>query len=150
MCQLAISRMSVSKQLSLDMYGTEVAAAQENLKLLTGRSTNSTNGFDTSGKAIAERTFKLPRLVSGTESAEFFLLFASDGKSKAFTVEDVKFIGGSEKMKAEAKQLRSISFNIPVPAGAHTRFVWRGILGCYQYTGCSFVVLDPVSVHSVN
>jgi len=150
MCQLAISRMSVSKQLSLDTYGTEVAAAQENLKLLTGRSTNSTNGFDTSGKAIAERTFKLPRLVSGTESAEFFLLFASDGKSKTFTVEDVKFISGSEKMKPEAKQLRSIAFNVPAPADAHARFVWRGILGCYQYTGCSFVVLDPVSVHSLN
>jgi hypothetical protein len=142
--------MSMSKQLSLDAYGTELAAARENLSQLTGRSTNSTSSFDTSGKAIAERTFKLPRLVPGTESADFFLLFSSDGKSGTFHVEDVKFISGSDKIKAQARQLRSIAFNVSAPASAHTRFVWRGILGCYQYTGCSFVVLDPASVNTLN
>jgi tetratricopeptide (TPR) repeat protein len=150
MCQMAISRMSMSKQLSLDAYGTELAAARENLSQLTGLSTNSTSSFDTSGRAIAERTFKLPRLVPGTESADFFLLFSSDGKSGTFHVEDVKFISGSDKIKAQARQLRSIAFNVSAPASAHTRFVWRGILGCYQYTGCSFVVLDPASVNTLN
>jgi tetratricopeptide (TPR) repeat protein len=149
MCRMAISRMSMSKQLSLDAYGTEIGTAQENLKFLTGGSANSAT-VETSEKSISERTFKLPRFLSGTESAEFFLLFASDGNRKTFTLEDVRFISGSDKMKLHAKQLKGIAFNVPAPLGAHTRFVWRGILGCYQYTGCSFVVLDPMSVHSLN
>ena len=65
-------------------------------------------------------------------------------------MEDVKFISGSDKMKGKGNQLRSLDFNISAPGEARTRFVWRGILGCYQYTGCSFVVLDPSSVHSLN
>jgi tetratricopeptide (TPR) repeat protein len=150
MCRLAISRMSVSQQVAFGGYNTELAAAQENLRFLTGRSTNSANSFDESGKAIAERTFKLPRFLPGTESGEFFLLFASDGKSRTFAVEDVRFITGSDSIKRLAKQLKNVAFNIPAPADTKTRFVWRGILGCYKYTGCSFVVLDPASVDSLD
>ena len=78
------------------------------------------------------------------------MLLASDGKSKTFKVEDTKFISGSDKMKLQGKQLKTINFNVPAPSDVPTRFVWRGILGCYQYTGCSFVLLDPASVHSLN
>ena len=150
MCKMAISRMSMSKQVSAEQFSTELAAANENLNYLTGRPTHSTNSFDSSDITIAQRTHKLPRFFPGTESAEFFLLFASDGKSKKFRLEDTKFISGSDKMKNQAKQLKTIDFNVPAPGDAHTRFVWRGILGCYQYTGCSFVVLDPISVNSLN
>jgi tetratricopeptide (TPR) repeat protein len=150
MCRMAISRMSMSKQISADQFSTELAAANENLNNLTGRPVHSTHSFDSSDITIAQRTFKLPRFLPGTESAEFFLLFASDGKSNKFRLEDMKFISGSDKMKNQAKQLKSIDFNVPVPGDARARFVWRGILGCYQYTGCSFVVLDPISVHSLN
>ena len=150
MCKLAVSRMSMSKQVFADQFSTELAAANENLNYLTGRPVHSTNSFDSSDITIAQRTFKLPRFLPGTESAEFFLLFASDGKGKKFRLEDTKFISGSDKMKNQAKQLKSIDFNVPVPGDARSRFVWRGILGCYQYSGCSFVVLDPSSVHSLN
>jgi hypothetical protein len=151
MCKMAVSRMSMSKQVSsTNQFSTELAAANENLSFLTGRPVHSTNGFDTSDMTIAQRTYKLPRFLPGTESAEFFVLFASDGKSKKFKVEDVKFISGSDKMKGKEIQLRNIDFGVPAPGEARTRFVWRGILGCYQYTGCSFVVLDPSSVHSLN
>ncbi len=151
MCRNAISRMSMSKRLAaLTEYQTELAAAQENLNYLVHSPKNSKSTVDTSDWVIRERTFKLPRFVSGTESAEFFVLLASDGKSKMFRVENVKFISGSDKMKLQEKQLKSIDFHVPVPSDAPTRFVWRGILGCYQYTGCSFVVLDPAGVRSVN
>ena len=86
----------------------------------------------------------------GTESAEFFVLLASDGNSKAFKVEDVKFISGSGKMKLQGKQLKTIDFDVPAPDNLPTRFVRRGILGCYQYSGCSFALLDPASVDSLN
>jgi hypothetical protein len=78
------------------------------------------------------------------------VLLSSDGKSKKFTVEDVKFISGSEKMKFQGKRLKSIDFDFPAPSEVRTSFVRRGILGCYQSSGCSFVLLDPASVHSLN
>ena len=99
---------------------------------------------------IHERTFNLPRFLPGTESAEFFLLFSSDATSKAFKVAGVKFISGSDKMKNQGKQLMSVHFKFPAPDGVSSRFVKRGILGCYQYSGCSFVLLDQASVKSLN
>ncbi|HMB84566.1 MAG TPA: hypothetical protein VKI40_11020 [Terriglobales bacterium] len=78
------------------------------------------------------------------------MLLASDGKSKTFKVEDAKFISGSDKMKLQGKHLKSIDFNVPAPDNVPTRFVRRGILGCYQYSGCSFALLDPAAVHSLN
>src|SRR5215472_1956378 len=150
MCRMAISRMSMSKQLMPDEFATEMAATHENLNLLTGGTAKSKTATDASDLIIRERTFKLPRFLPGTESADFFVLLASDGKTKAFKVEDVKFVSGSDKMKFQGKQLKIIDFNVPAPSDAPTRVVWRGILGCYQYAGCSFVVLDPITVHSLN
>ena len=151
MCRVAIFRMSMSKQLAPEEFATEMAAAKENLAHLTGGGVAKSNRKDDgSDLVIRERTFKLSRFLPGTESAEFFVLLASDGKSKAFKVEGVKFISGSDKMKLQAKQLKSLDFRVPAPDEVPARFVRRGILGCYQYTGCSFVLLDPASVQSVN
>jgi cytochrome c-type biogenesis protein CcmH/NrfG len=151
MCRMAIFRMSMSKQLAPEEFATEMAAAKENLAHLTGGSAAKSNSKDDgSDLVIRERTFKLPRFLPGTESAEFFVSLASDGKTKAFKVEDVKFISGSDKMKLQGKQLKSLDFKVPAPDEVPARFVRRGILGCYQYTGCSFVLLDPASVQSVN
>ena len=149
MCRLAIYRIPLSEQLVLDEYKTEMDAAKENLEQLPG-SSQLKNTNEASDIVIRERTFKLPRFLPGTESAEFFVLLGSDGKSKSFKVEDVKFISGSDKMKLQGKHLKTIDFKVPAPDDVPTRFVRRGILGCYQYSGCSFVLLDPATVHSVN
>jgi tetratricopeptide (TPR) repeat protein len=148
MCRIAIYRMSMSNEVASDQYQTELNAAQENLKHLTGDARPKKD--DASDVVIHEREFKLQRFLPGTESAEFFVLFGSDAKSKMFKVEDVKFISGSDKMKLEGKQLKTIDFKVPAPDDVPTRFVRRGILGCYQYSGCSFVLLDPAAVHSLN
>jgi len=150
MCRLAIYRIPMSEGLALSQYKTERDAAQENLDHLTGGTTKAKSTFEASDEVIRERTFKLARFMPGTESAEFFVLLASDGKSKTFKVEDVKFVSGSEKMKSQGKQLKSIDFNVRAPDDVPTRFVRRGILGCYQYSGCSFVLLDPASVRSLD
>jgi tetratricopeptide (TPR) repeat protein len=149
MCRLAIYRIPMSEGWTLSQYKTEIDAAQENLRLLTSGAASG-GSVDPSDVVIRERTFKLSRFLPGTESAEFFVLLASDGKSKSFKVEDVKFVSGSDKMKLQGRQLKSIDFNLPAPGGVSTRFVRRGILGCYQYSGCSFVLLDPVSVRSMD
>jgi tetratricopeptide (TPR) repeat protein len=150
MCRMAISRMSMSQQIELNQYKTELDAAQENLNHLPGGKATSKAAGDGSDPIVRERIFKLPRFLQGTESAEFFVLLGSDGKSKKFKVEDVQFISGSDRMRLQGKQVRAIDFNVPAPDQNPTRFVQRGILGCYQYTGCSFVLLDPSSVTSLN
>jgi tetratricopeptide (TPR) repeat protein/transglutaminase-like putative cysteine protease len=150
MCRMAVNRMSMSQQLALSQYRAEMDAAQKNLDHLTVGMPKSKSPSDASDLAIRERQFKLPRFLPGTESAEFFVLLGSDGKSKNFKVEDVKFISGSDKMKLQGKQLKSIDFDVPAPDDIPTRFVRRGILGCYEYTGCSFVLLDPASATSLN
>lgn len=104
-----------------------------NIARFVGDTALTNSSYDTSGVAIAERTFKLSRFLSGSESAEFFVLFETDQKTKKFTVQDSKFISGAEKMKLQGKQLKNIDFNIPAPTDSGpARFVWRGILGCYQ------------------
>lgn len=148
MCHIALNRISMSSQMALSQYSVEQAAAQENLDYLTKGNAKGTG--DATNIVIRERTFKLPRFLPGTESAEFFVLLASDGKGKTFKVEDVKFVSGSDKMKTQGKQLKNVDFNFPAPDQVPTRFVRRGILGCYAYSGCSFVLLDPTSVNSVN
>lgn len=153
MCRTAIYHLPKTGQSILsapDEFRIERDAAQENLNHLTGEAAKPKGTADLSDKVSWERTFKLPRFLPGTESAEFFVLLGSDGKSKKFKVEDVKFISGSDKMKLQGKQLKSIDFNVPAPDDVPTRFVRRGILGCYEYTGCSFVLLDPATVHSLN
>jgi tetratricopeptide (TPR) repeat protein len=150
MCRLAVYRIPLSSQLALSQYKSEMDEAQKQLDRLSNGTAKPKSTPEIADEVGRERTFKLPRFLPGTESAEFFVLLASDGKSKTFKVEDTKFISGSDKMKLQGKQLKTINFNVPAPSDVPTRFVWRGILGCYQYTGCSFVLLDPASVHSLN
>ena len=149
-CRSAVARLSMSHQVALSQYKTELDEAQKRLDHLTAGAAKSNSMPAAFDLAIRDRTFKLPRFLPGTESAEFFVLLASDAKTKTFKVEDVKFVSGSDKMRLQGKQLRNIDFHVPAPSDVRTRLVRRGILGCYQYTGCSFVLLEPSSVHSLN
>jgi len=147
MCRLAVYRIPMSESARLDQAGADTAEAQKRLNHLT--STGKTNTDGASDTVIQERMFRIPRFLPGTESAEFWVLFASDGKGKMFNVADVKFISGSDKMKLQGKRLKTVAFNFPAPSDAPARFVRRGILGCYEYTGCSFMMLDPATVQSL-
>jgi tetratricopeptide (TPR) repeat protein len=91
------------------------------------------------------RIIKLPRLISETASAEFFVLIGRDSK-----VDEVKFISGSDKLKTADKALASAEFDLPLPDEVPTRIIRRGILGCYAVTGCSFVMYPTYDVKSVN
>ena len=148
MCRMAIHRMSITT--GLMQMQTEMDAAKQNLEFLTAGAPHSKSTDDAVDMVLKEREFKLPRFLAGTESAEFFVLLATDGKNKKFKVKDVKFISGSDTMKLQGKQLKKIDFNMPAPDDTPTRFVRRGILECYQYSGCSFALLDSASVKSLN
>jgi hypothetical protein len=89
------------------------------------------------------RTFKLPRIVSGTASAEFLVLIGPGDKV------ETKFISGSDSLKSVRHMLESTNLNVKFPDDHPTRILRRGIVGCYQYTGCSFVLLSPDTVFSI-
>jgi hypothetical protein len=91
---------------------------------------------DFMGQLNDARTFKIPRIVGGTASAEFFVLIGPGDKVEA------KFISGSDSLKGAHKILESTKFNIKFPDHYPTRILRRGIVGCYQYTGCSFVLIQ--------
>lgn len=96
------------------------------------------------------RTVSLKGLKPTEGSAEFFLLFTRDAKTGAATVEDVKFIHGPDALRSADKILEKTKYDVEFPDDGPTKLVRRGILGCYKYTGCSFVMLLPDTVKSVN
>ncbi len=126
--------------------------AQERLERLSGATPPPApkgilvrDSFTGGGELSMMRTVKLDRVVTGTANAEFFLLFSPDSK-----LEDAKFVSGSERLKNAGKLLLTRKFNVPFPTGSSAHLLRRGILSCYQITGCSFVMFSPQDVKSTN
>jgi len=100
---------------------------------------------DPSGSELSElRSVKLKRLVPGSATAEFFLLFSPGPK-----VEDVEFISGSEELKSAGHVLSETNFQVAFPDGSSARLVRRAILMCSSISGCEAVLFTPDSVKSV-
>jgi uncharacterized protein HemY len=91
------------------------------------------------------RSVKLKRLVPGSESAQFFLLFSHGAK-----IEDLQFISGSDKLKAAEDALYDADFPVAFPNGSSARLLRRAIVSCSPVSGCMAVLLDPSSVKSLN
>jgi tetratricopeptide (TPR) repeat protein len=101
---------------------------------------------DPSGGELSElRTVKLKPLISGSATAEFFLLFSPGPK-----VEEVEFISGSEKLKTAVQALSAAKYQVAFPEGSSAHLVRRAILMCSSVSGCNAVLFTPDSVHSVN
>lgn len=119
------------------------------LEHLTGAHAPAATGLqhgDSGGTELSQlRTVKLKRLVPGTATAEFFLLFIPGPK-----LDDVKFISGSEKLKSAADALLQAEFQVAFPEGSTARLVRRALVMCSNDSGCNAVLLTPDSVHSVN
>lgn len=100
---------------------------------------------DPNGSELSQlRSVKLKRLVPGTATAEFFLLFSPGPK-----VEAVEFISGSEKLKSAGKALSEADFQVAFPAGSSARLLRRVLLMCSSVSGCKADLFPPGSVHSV-
>jgi tetratricopeptide (TPR) repeat protein len=93
----------------------------------------------------ALRTVKLNRLVPGSATAEFFLLFSPGPK-----IEDVQFVSGSEELKSAGQiALSGANFQVAFPEHSSARLVRRAILMCSSESGCHAVLFTPDSVKSV-
>lgn len=143
MCRLALYRLPLTRAPEMARAAAQMEEARSRLEHLSPGSTRSQNPASSTDELFRMHSFKLARLVPGTASAEFFVLLASDANTPEFKVQDLKFISGAEKLKSYGKVLTSIDFKVSAPDNVPARFVRRGIFGCYQYTGCSFVLLDP-------
>ncbi len=84
------------------------------------------------------RTIKLKRRLKASESAEFYVLLAPGS-----TVEDARFISGSENLKDWSETLKTTAFPVAFPDDLPAKIVRRGILSCAQYSGeCIFVMYE--------
>ncbi len=131
-------------------FGANAEEIQAHLsRLLPG--TNLNTGFDlhrggSAGEELSRiRTVKLPRIVPGSASAEYFLAFGPGAK-----LEDVKFISGSDKLKPAEKVIRGAVFPVSYPQGSMAHIVRCAIVSCSSYTGCAIVLYNPDTVHSVD
>jgi hypothetical protein len=118
------------------------------LEHLTGEKAPTAPGllrWDSSADELSElRSVKLKRIVPGSASAEFFLLFGPGPK-----IEDVKFISGSEELKPADHELSEANFHAALPEGSSAHLVRRAILTCSNDAGCAAVLLTPDTVNSV-
>jgi tetratricopeptide (TPR) repeat protein len=120
-------------------------------RLQPGTSAADRNNFTkVTDEVNAIRTIKLPRLVPGTATAEFFLTLTQDPKSSSLHVDDAKFVSGSEELRSKGAALLSAPFTFPFPDENHPNILRRGILSCYVHTGCSFTLINPSDVHSID
>jgi tetratricopeptide (TPR) repeat protein/transglutaminase-like putative cysteine protease len=118
------------------------------LEHLTGRKAPTAMDLlrgDPNGAELSQlRTIKLKRIVPGSATAEFFLLFSPGPK-----VESIEFISGSEKLKSADQALSTANFQVAFPEGSSARLVRRAIVMCSNVSGCEAVLFTPDSVHSV-
>ena len=152
MCRAALQRLPLNgNPTTFGEVMSEMAEIQARLEHLQPGSSKSAKSVTAAADNLARmRSFRLPRLVPGTATADFFVLLASDAKTPGFKAMDAKFISGSETLKSYGKSLTASNFNMMSPDGVATRLVRRGTLGCYPASGCSFVLLDPTSVTTLN
>jgi tetratricopeptide (TPR) repeat protein/transglutaminase-like putative cysteine protease len=128
--------------------GDSAAETRHRLEHLTGTKAPTSLqelSSDAGGSELSQlRSVKLKRLVSGSASADFFLLFGPGPK-----IEDVQFISGSEKLKSAGEVLSEAKFQVFFPEGSSARLVRRAMLVCSTVTGCQAVLLTSESVTSV-
>jgi tetratricopeptide (TPR) repeat protein len=96
------------------------------------------------------RTARLPRSVADDADAQFFLIFARDPETSSARVQAVKFINGSEELRAVDKAITAIKFDVSFPDDGPTLLLRRGILSCYKSAGCSMTLMNIGDVHSLN
>jgi hypothetical protein len=131
--QLALHTYQLA--LSAGSFGTDKTEIKDDIRRLGGKPDSYAGGSDLSQM----RTVHLPRIVSGTAQAEFFLVFSPGGKT------DAKFITGTESLKSFTKTIASAKFGISFPDENPEHLVLRGIVGCYPYSGCSIVMMTTSS-----
>lgn len=79
-------------------------------------------------------------------NAEFYVVLTPAGSGSK--VDDVRFISGSDKLKAAADALRTLPYRFAFPDDTPTRIVRKGVMSCTGAANCSFVLLSSDTLFS--
>jgi tetratricopeptide (TPR) repeat protein len=93
----------------------------------------------------AVRTYPLGKLSAKPAKADFLVVFTPTNK-----VEAVKFVSGDESLKSASTQIQAINYGPLFPDNTPTKLVRRGTLTCQQSGECSFQLIEPEDVTSVD
>jgi tetratricopeptide (TPR) repeat protein len=94
------------------------------------------------------RTTQLKDPAPATGNADFWVLL---GTSKnGATVDSVKFVSGEEKLRSLEAALQHLKFNVNFPDETPAKILRRGNLTCSQVGNCTFVLMLPDDVRSIN
>lgn len=92
------------------------------------------------------RTFKMPRIYSGSASAKFRILFAPGKPAEA------KFVDGSEDLQAKGEAaIKAFDFKIPFPHDSQAEILRTGLFDCETAVPqCMLVLVPPDSLPANN
>jgi len=146
------------KDAAIRMYGLAAVAnrlvpeAKESLDRLGMKDQREALFRKSLAEQAGSRTVKLSAAlkdVKGTTEAQFFVVLAP-GPSRNALVTDVKFLRGDEKLRPLSAALKSANFNFVFPDDTTTKIVRRGTLFCQGSGECSFIMMSPDYVSSVD
>ncbi|MGH9874134.1 MAG: DUF3857 domain-containing protein [Pyrinomonadaceae bacterium] len=129
-----------------------VPEARESLDRLAGK--DKSEALMKTAKEELDKTYTLnlgallKNLKENTE-AEFYVVLTPGAAGNA-QVAEVKFIHGDEKMRPLSGALKSARYNLTFPDEAQTKVIRRGTLLCKKTGECSFLMLSPEYVTSVD
>ena len=69
-----------------------------------------------------------------------------DPKTSAVNVDDVRYVSGSEELKAAGTAIRSAHFDGFIPTEGQARVLRRGIVSCSEFVGCAITLLNPKAI----
>ncbi|MGH9927864.1 MAG: DUF3857 domain-containing protein [Pyrinomonadaceae bacterium] len=129
-----------------------VPEARESLDRLAGKDKSEALMKTAKEELGSFYTLKLGALLKGLKEnteAEFYVVLAPDGAGNA-QVAEVKFIRGDEQMRPLSGALKSAKYNLIFPDEARTKVIRRGTLLCQKTGECSFLMLSPEYISSVD
>lgn len=129
-----------------------VPEAKAGLDRLVGKDKSESYLRKASQNVKNSRTIKFARGaadVKGASEAQYFVTLAPGPDGNAQVI-DVRFIGGDGKLRALEANLKSASFGFAFPDEKVTKVIRRGTLFCESDSQCSFIMIDPEGVHSVD
>ena len=100
------------------------------------------------GRLLKMRTFTAGKLLAERAEADFFILL-TPGKM-APKLEATKFISGSPDLRPFADNLRILNFGPMFPDASPAKLVRRATLSCTPARACTFTLLLPENVHTLN
>lgn len=124
-----------------------VPEAKAHLAALAGSADKMETLEQKGGEELAAlNVLQLGKPLHEKAEADFFVVFSPASGSKP---EEVKFIRGSEKVRPLGEALRGAKYQTVFPDETPTRIVRRGTLKCLPDGGCTFAMLPPDNVTSV-